>query len=434
MTLSTEKEKLGLASIILLGINAIIGSGIFLLPGTISSHTGNAYLPTYAFVTLLVFSVSWCFAKCAALFKRDGGAYIYAREAFGDFIGFEIGLMRWVIGMIAWAALAVGFVMAAASIFPFLATDPYRSLIILATVGILGLINLAGVRFLKIFNNLLTGAKLIPLFLFIAVGIFFIHPENLTHFKITAGETPHLGNGALIMFYAFGGFEGLVVAAGEMRNPKKNLPIAIFAVMSVCAFFYLMIQLIALGILGNQLAGSETPLSQAAYQIFGDYGLWLMTVGMLISIGGVNLSASFVTPLSAAALAEDAFLPRWMAERNQKNAPTGAIIATVALTALIALSGSFSQLAAISVVSRFAQYVTTCLAVPILYSRQWKEMDLLNKLLIVAIPPIALGGITVLLWNASIDQIYWGLGALLPGTVIYYLQTGVCKRKVSMDT
>lgn len=417
-----ESKKLGLMTTILLGINGIIGSGIFLLPGKVSALVGQGSLLVYAFVTGLVLAIAWCFAQCAALFHRNGGAYIYAKEAFGEFIGFEIGLMRWVVGITAWAALAVGFVTALSSIWPEALNEPWRSLIILSLIGALGLLNLCGVRLFRHLNNVVTIAKLLPLVFFILAGVFYMKHSHFMSLPSSDDSSASFGSAALIVFYAFGGFETLVVAAGEMKNPTKNLPLAMMTVMSICSILYFLIQMIAMGLLGPALNGSAVPLADATEAVMGLSGKWIVTFGMLISIGGVNISSSFVTPRSGVALAEDGMIPQWIAKRNRQGAPIWAVLITIGLTGFVALSGNFTQLATISVVSRFAQYFSTCLATVVLYYKKNLAWHPVKKGLLILIPLFSLIGLSWLLLQATIEQLSWGLGALILGIPMYMLQ------------
>ncbi|WP_068470938.1 APC family permease [Candidatus Protochlamydia phocaeensis] len=421
---SNDSKKMGLISIILLGINGIIGSGIFLLPGKVSSLVGSASLFVYGFVTLLVLAIAWCFAQCSALFNRSGGAYIYAKEAFGEFIGFEIGLMRWIIGVTAWASLIVGFITALSSIWPDVLQEPVRSLLILGIAGSLGILNIiGGVRILKYLNNMITVAKLLPLVFFVVVGVFYMDQANFASLSSLEWETGAFGASALVIFYAFGGFETLVVAAGEMKNPKKNLPIAVMVVIGFCSLLYILVQMISIGILGSALDDNPTPIAHAANEIVGSTGQWIVMSAMLVSIGGVNISASFITPRSGVALAEDGMIPRWIAYKGGFDTPIWAILLTLGMTAVIALSGSFTQLVTISVVSRFAQYASTCLAVIVFYKRGWLPSSSVKKVLYIAIPLVALTGIFWLLLHATAFQIVWGLGALFFGVPLYFLRT-----------
>jgi len=417
-----EDHYMGFWSVVLLGLNGIIGSGIFLLPGTVMSLAGAWSFVVYIFVTLIVLSIAWCFAQCATLFNRNGGAYVYAKEAFGDFIGFEIGLMRWIVGILAWAALIVGFITALSSIWPVFLQEPFRSFFILGIIGSLGLFNIFGIKIFKYINNIVTVAKIIPLLLFVLLGVFFVKTSSYIPLNLQEFKEETFGAAALVVFYAFGGFEILAVAAEEIKNPRKNLPLAIMLVITFSSFLYFIIQFIAMGILGEALGASTTPLADAAQIFLGDSGKWFVTLAMLVSIGGVNLSASFITPRSGAALAEDGLMPRKMAVKGRFGTPTCAILVTMGATGLLALSSSFTQLAVISVISRFSQYISTCLAVMVLHKKMDRSKSVFQQALFIVIPIFALLGIGWLILQATPMQLIWGLGALVLGIPLYFIQ------------
>ena len=136
-----NKKKFGLISIILLGMNAIIGSGIFLLPGQAYDLVGTSSLFVFLFITLLAGSLALCFAEAAGLFKSNGAAYIYAKEAFGNFAGFEVGFMKYVVQLISWATMAVGFVTALSAIFPEVSNGVLRNAIVVGLIVVLSLVN-----------------------------------------------------------------------------------------------------------------------------------------------------------------------------------------------------------------------------------------------------------------------------------------------------
>lgn len=422
-----QKKKFGFWSIVLLGLNGVIGSGIFLLPGKAMAMIGPGSIFVYLFMTLVVMAIAFCFAECAGKFSRNGAAYVYARAAFGEFVGFEVGIMRWAISIIAWAAMAVGFVTALSAVWPAALTEPYKTALILSILIGLGILNILGVQMAKFLNNLVTVGKLIPLLLFIAVGVFYINGANFNPMFPRGFELDAFGAAALLIFYAFTGFEALAVAAEDMDNPRKNLPIALMMVMGICSFIYFMVQAVAVGTLGNALASSVAPVADAASACVGPAGKWLVTVGTLISIGGINVASSFISPRSGVALAEDGLVPRRIAELNRFGTPYLAIIITVALAIPVALSGSFAKLAAISVVSRFAQYLPTCLAVIILRA---KRSDLQGSFRVPFGPVIPIFASAVSIWlltKATPEQLYWGLGALLIGVPLYWLQRSAKK-------
>lgn len=169
-----ESQKLGFWSIVLLGINGIIGSGIFLLPNKAMAIIGPASLLVMLFDMLLVLAITFCFAEAGGLFKENGGAYIYAKEAFGDFVGYEVGFLSWATRIIAFATMAVGFATALGGIVPALSSDMMKNVIVSVIFLVLAVINLLGIKLYEVIQNVATIAKLLPFVLFIGIGIFYI--------------------------------------------------------------------------------------------------------------------------------------------------------------------------------------------------------------------------------------------------------------------
>lgn len=417
---NSSKSKFGLYSIILLGINSVIGSGIFLLPGQVMALVGTGSILVYLFVTLVVGAIALCFAECAGIFSRNGAAYVYAKEAFGDFVGFEVGFMRWAVTIIAWATLIMGFLTALSAVWPAALTEPYKSMMIVGITGGLGLVNILGINIMKHLNNMVTIAKLIPLILLIGVGVFFIHGSNLTPMIPQEFHVDAFGAAALIIFFAFSGFETLAVAAEDMENPQKNLPIALMVVIAFTSVVYFLIQMIAMGTLGGSLATSAAPVADVADSILGPTGKWIVTIGTLVSIGGINIAQSFTAPRSGVALAQDRMVPGVIAQNSRFGTPYIAILITVVLTILVALSGSFMQLAVISVISRFAEYLPTCMAVFVFQRRKMNPNSFLAYPWNYVVPLVAIIPSVLLLMEASPDQLLWGLGALVIGVPLYF--------------
>jgi len=434
MMVDEKKKKFGFWSIVLLGINAVIGSGIFLLPGKAMALIGPGSIFVYLVMTVIVMAVALCFVECASKFTRNGAAYVYAREAFGEFVGFEVGIMRWAISIIAWAAMAVGFVTALSAVWPSALEEPYKTTIIVTMLIGLGILNYLGVQMAKIVNNLITVGKILPLLLFIIFGVFYIKGGNFNPMFPKGFEFDSFGTAALLIFYAFTGFEALAAAAEDMENPKKNLPLALMTVMGFCSVTYFMVQTIAVGTLGPALATSVAPVADAANSFLGPAAKWLVTIGTLTSIGGINVAASFLTPRGGVALAQDGMVPRKIADNSRFGTPHLAILISVLLAIPVALSGSFVQLAAISVVSRFAQYVPTCLAVIVLRK---KRPDLVGSFVVPFGPVIPLVAIITSFWllsKATSVQIIWGLGALGIGAILYIMMKYAAKATTGGNT
>lgn len=414
-------NKLGFWSIVLLGINGIIGSGIFLLPNKAVDLIGPASLLVMIFDMFLVLAITFCFAEASGLFKDNGGAYIYAKEAFGDFIGYEVGFLTWMTRVIAFSTMGVGFATALAGIMPSLADDFMKNVIVTVIFAILAGVNLFGVPLYKIVQNVATIAKLIPFVLFIGIGIFFIEPSNFTPLFPGGEYTPGtFGAAAVMLFFAFTGFESIAVAAAEMENPQKNLPRATIITIFVVAAIYVLLLAVAIGIMGYELADTTAPVQEAFGRVAGSFGTAVIAAGTLISIGSLCIGSSFVTPHSCLALAEQKMLPQFIAARNRYGAPYWAIIISTVIAALIAYTGSFTYLASISVVSRFSQYIPTCLSIPVFRK---KMPDAPRAFKIPGGPVIPVVAVLVSVWllaQASAQQLIMGLGAAFIAVPFYY--------------
>ena len=201
-----ETGKFGFWSIVLLGINGIVGTGIFLLPNKAYSIIGSASLGVLLFDAVIAGCIALCFAEAASLFTRNGGPYLYAKHALGDFWAFEVGVLKWIVTVIAWAAMAVGFATALGAAVPALSGDFAKDVISFILIVGLTIVNIFGVNVSKFVNNLITISKLVPLALFIAIGIFFINGANFTPvFPQDTYVDGSFAQAAVLLFFAYTG-------------------------------------------------------------------------------------------------------------------------------------------------------------------------------------------------------------------------------------
>ncbi|HIY91707.1 APC family permease [Companilactobacillus sp. HBUAS56275] len=363
-----EKDKFSLGGATLYGINAVIGSGIFLLPRTIYKDLGPASLLAMIVDVLLVLMLAVCFAEVSCYFSKNGGAFQYSKAAFGNFVGFNVGILGWFVTIVAWAAMAAGFAKLLIQTFPSL--EGRNTLISILLVLFLSIINSTGIKTSKIFTITITIAKLIPIVAFTLFGIFFIkHGFNAGNFTPFLQLNPDMSlskamaSTSLTVFYAFIGFEALPIVAGEMRNPKKNVPKAIIGSISVVSFLYFMIIAGTIAMLGTGILQSNAPVQDAFFKMIGPAGKWIISIGALISIAGLNMGDSMMIPRYGASISDEGLLPKIIGKKNKKGAPIVAIIFSGLVTVAFLLSGSFEQLAELSVVFRFFQYIPTALAV-----------------------------------------------------------------------
>lgn len=421
-----ENAKFSFGGATLYGINAVIGSGIFLLPRTIYQDLGPASLVAMVLDAVLVLMLAVCFAEVAGYFNKNGGAFQYSKTAFGDFIGFNVGVLGWFVTIIAWAAMAAGFAKLLIQTFP--ALEGQNTLISICLVIFLSVINSMGIKTSKIFTIVITITKLIPIIAFTLIAVFFIkngiNQGNFTPFlqlnpDMTLSKA--MASTSLTVFYAFIGFEALPVVAGEMRNAKKNVPKAIIGSISIVSLLYFMIIAGTIAMLGTGILQSNAPVQDAFVEMIGPAGKWIISIGALISIAGLNMGDSLMIPRYGASIADEGLLPKVIAKKNNKNAPIVAIIFSGLLTIAFLLSGSFEQLAELSVVFRFFQYIPTALAV--IWLRK-KDMENVPAFRLPFGPVIPIISIVVSIWMvaaANPINLIAGVIGVIVASILYLL-------------
>ncbi|MQS89109.1 APC family permease [Companilactobacillus mishanensis] len=428
------KGKFGTLSVILLGINSIIGSGIFLLPGKAEALMGPASILVFIFDMLLIISIALCYAEDATYFEANGGPYLYAKKAFGNFIGYEVGFSVWAISIIAWATMSTAFATALGAIYPVVQEPIWRDLTIILLLGILTTINILGVTLTKVVNNIVTIAKLLPLVIFVIVGLFFINGANFTPFvPQNIDFSNSFGSAAILIFYAFTGFEAIAIAAQEFKNPQRTIPLAIVVVLTVVALLYILIQVVSIGILGGALAGSNAPIQEGLEKAIGPAGKAIVAIGTLVSILGVATAQSFYLPRIGSSMADNGVMPKIVGRRNKRGVPFVAMLVSFIIAVPLALSGTFQTLAAISVVSRFAQYIPTILAVLVFRKKLTQTSSKFRIPLGPTIPVIAVVVSFWLLTKATGFQLIMGLGCLVIAVPFYFLNTYINKKEGDLE-
>lgn len=422
-----ESAKFSLTGATLYGINAVIGSGIFLLPQNIYRDLGPASIAVMLGTAILTIMLAVCFAEVAGYFGKNGGAFQYSKRAFGDFIGFNVGILGWMVTMFAWAAMAAGF--AKMFIITFPTFEGMNIPLSICLVILLSLMNIAGLRTSKVFTITATIAKLIPIILFSLCAIFFI-PKGLSNFspfiQLSEGQTllGAISGTAIYIFYGFIGFETLSIVAGEMRNPEKNVPRAILGSISIVSILYMLIIGGTIAMLGSGIMDTKAPVQDALVKMIGPAGYWLVSIGALISITGLNMGESIMVPRFGAAIAEEGLLPAAIARKNSKDAPVVAIIISCVIAIILLLSGSFEILATLSVVFRFFQYIPTALAVNKLRKDEPDAQVVFRLPFGPVIPTIAVVISLIMIWGDNPMNFVYGAIGLLISSAIYFFMHG----------
>ncbi len=357
-------RAVGVGGLILFCINAVVGSGVFLLPSESYKLLGAFSLWAPLIFAVPVFILVLCFAEAASHFSEPGGAYLYARTAFGDFIGFETGWMNWLARVTSLASLTNGFVVSLARLFPALGQGAARATIIVGSILILAAIHFVGVRYGAASIYVFTWGKLLPLIAFIVVALIAFPHNPVPASLQLPGAGTDWSAAALFMLFAYAGFENLGVPAGEYRNPRKDLPIALLLGTLAIAALYVLAQLGAMAALPD-LSKTQTPIADAAAALIGPIGAILVTLGALMSMAGTNSGTVLEGSRMVYALSLDRPRMRAISYVHPRfRTPTVAIVIHVTVATILALGGSFAQLAMLSAVARLTTYLFTCAALP----------------------------------------------------------------------
>lgn len=412
------RRELGRWDLTAIGINQVIGSAIFLIPSEIAARLGGWSLLAFVLAGVASMAVALCFAEVGSRFDTTGGPYLYTRAAFGRFVAFEVGWMQWVTRVTSQAGVANGIALAVGYYQPALARGTGRAGILIALIGTLAFINARGIRQSSWVVNLLTIGKLVPLFIFIAVGLFFLAPARMIEPRpVTIGDA---SAAALLLIFTFGGYDVVSVPAGEARDPRRHLPFALVVTIVVITLVFVAGQAVVMSVLPDP-AASRTPLADAAAIIMGAGGALLISIGAIISMTGNNHGHVLTGSRMLYALAAHGELPKPLARIHPEfRTPANAVIFTAAVGLTLALSGSFVVMATASAVARLVTYTGTCAATLVL--RRPRAGVAPATFVSPLGPTVPIVGTVVslaILVGASRQQLTGGAVALLLGAVLF---------------
>jgi APA family basic amino acid/polyamine antiporter len=406
--------------IVALSVNDVIGSGVYLiLPVAAAQLLGPASVWAILAAGFAVLLLVLCFAEASSLFDRPGGAIVYTREAFGDFVGFEVGWMTWIARISSIAGLSVFFARAVGYLWPGARSGVGQWVTIVLPLLVLTWINVLGVKSGARTAVVLAWGKVLPLVLFVAVGLFFVDWSRI--FPVPTPESGNFMKAALLVLFAYAGFENTPAPAGEFLDPKRDVPFALVTQIAMVTAIYTTVQLVALGTVPN-LGASPTPLADAAAMMMGAAGGLILTLGAVLSVLGTNNNTVLAGPRYLYALAENGSLPRVFAKVHPKyRTPHVAILTQTAAALALMLTGTAEELAVLSAIARLATYIGTAAAVPVL-RRKLPATPRTIRLPAGPLIPIAALAICALFLSAA-EKKNWIAGgiALAVGALIYFL-------------
>ncbi|MEO8618762.1 MAG: APC family permease [Sphingomicrobium sp.] len=413
-------RAMGTLGVGLLVINGLIGAGIFGLTETLHLAVG-LFAPWLLLIGgVLVGTIVICFAELTRLTDRSGGPQRFVSDAYGPFLGFQVGWIFYAARVISLGANAIVLTDYAGAIWPWVSSEPGRSLTLIAILGGLTIINIVGLKRVVAVLATLTVLKIVPLLVLIAVGLagsVTTEPIVLPQFSAVEGV-------ALAALYAFVGFENATVPAGETRNPQRAMPRALLGSLALVTLIYFALQ----WVYGHsQVAGhgGNAPLVALAQLVGGNVGAYLIGVTVCVSVLA-NLAAG-VTSASrmTSSFAEDGLLPAWFGRFSARfGTPANSIAFLGIVMTLFALSGSFLFLATVSTVARLIAYIASILSLPTL--RRKASQPTFTASIAFAIP-VAL---ILSLWaTIQTSAVQWQLlaGFAMCGLLLYFISTKVLR-------
>ncbi|HEX2249752.1 MAG TPA: APC family permease [Gemmatimonadales bacterium] len=360
-------RTLGRWSLTGLVVNGIIGTSIFILPGTLGQSLGWLSLAAWVIAAALSGTMILCFAEVASRFSGTGGAYLFTRVAFGDFVGMQVGWLSYFVRSITAAVQANLFTTYLAEFWPWAGS---RSGGLVATglfLGILAAVNVRGVQSGARLSNAFALVKVTPLLALGVLGIIWAVNQG----SAVDENAYHVGlsewlRALLLLMFAYGGFESAVIPLAEAKDPQRDAPSALLLGLSVAAVLYLAAQVTVLATL-SEPAATTRPLAGAARVMLGGPGAALITIAALISVYGWLSSNILAVPRLSMALAERGDFPRFFGRVHPTfRTPWFSILFFAGLSWVLANLAGLLQNLSLAAVSRLFTYGLVCAALPVL--------------------------------------------------------------------
>lgn len=342
-------------------VNVIIGGGIFMMPGSLAGTLGAGAPWALLFGALVIVPITLCMAAAGSRVGVTGGPYAYAHAAFGPFAGFAAGSLMWISNAASSAGVASALAGQVGTLVPALQDPTARALFLVAVYGVLIGLNLAGIRAGARSIVVLTTLKLAPLVLLCVLGVWWVDWSRIEWWPLP--DASSLGASMVLVMFAYSGMETALVPAGEVKSTHRTVPRAALTAIALVVVVYFLLQIVATGVLGaSTLAQSNAPLAAAAGALWAP-GLVLLVLTASVSMLGFLQGNVLGTSRLVYALARDGWLPQPLARITPRTrVPAGAILLHAGVALLLALGGSFTELALISGGAICLTYVLSCAA------------------------------------------------------------------------
>ena len=430
-------KKMGFWMLASLSIGNMVGSGIYLLPSALAAY-GSISLLAWGFTTVGAFLLALIFSDISFRIPKIGGPYAYAKEGFGDFIGFQTALNYWIGSWIGNSATVIAFVGYLRIFYPSLANPYYSCLVSISVIWILTFINIWGIRKAGALQLITTILKIFPIFLVAGIAFKFFNFSYITdYFNVSnSSHFSAFSASATLALWAFIGLESATIPAGNVINPKKNIPLATIVGLLVTASVYVVGIISVMGMIPySELATAHAPFAKAAFLGLGSWGEKIVALGTVIScFGCLNGWIMLIGQVSMAA-ARDGLFPKIFAETNKADVPAkGLIVSAICTSAFLLLTISpdlvdqFELAVLMAVLVKVIPYLYTSMTELLLLEKQPNVKK--SKIVITF-----LGSIFAIwaIMGSGEEIIYYGTFLMLGSIVMYALFKSYLKVKKIAD-
>lgn len=355
---------LGRGAITGLVINSIVGSGVFVLPGTVAGLLGWRAVGAWTLAALLIGFMIACFAEAASRFDGAGGAYRYTEAAFGPWVGIQVAWLTYFARCVSAAAQANLFSTTLAEWVPWAATPLGSALLAAGFIGTFAAINVRGTGAGARTSNAFAVFKVAALAIFALVGLAWL-ARGLAVPAPVPGDPTLAGwrRAMLLLVFAYGGFEGAVIPLGEARDPQKDAPAALLGGFGIVVLLFVSVQVAVLALVADP-AAAPRPLVAAARTLAAGPGAALMTALVMASVLGWMAGNMLNMPRLTAAMAHDGRLPAVLGALHPRfGTPWASILLFAGVALALALSAGLLQNVSLAAVARLFPYAGVCLAV-----------------------------------------------------------------------
>jgi basic amino acid/polyamine antiporter, APA family len=413
-------------------VNSTVGAGIFVLPALVARDLGPAAPLAFLICAAAMVIFVTCFAIAGSRVPLTGGLYAYIEVAFGPYVGYLAGVLYAITAISAVAGVGNVLVDSIAGLIPSLGNPVIRVLLMFLVYGSLAVINIRSVRFGAAAVGMVTVAKLLPLLVFVGVGIFFIHPAGFAWQGLPASKS--LGDAVLQLLFAFVGIEVALIPSGEVKQSARTVPRAIYLSLAITTILYLLIQIVAQGTLGPELGNNlNTPLAEAASRFLGSFGRTFLVVGASVSAFGFITSDILSSPRMLFAVGRDGVLPKWFAHVHPRyHSPDIAILCYTFIAFVLSVCSSFEGLVVLSNVAVLLMYLLCFAGIwPLIRRPISADARPVSFPGMQLIPALAIVGIVCLFWLTQPWDKIVRIGAILAAASILYLVRIKLPRRIS---